>query len=297
MTRLLIDGDVIAYRAGFATEKTKYLCESPENAGADAFYKHFDDARAANEYGGMVWSRKELEPEEKATTIADVMISEMRSRFAVEAFVNVVVCLSGVGNYRTAIATRAAYKGNREGSIKPRHHKAIVKHLELRWNADVSHGEEADDRLGILATENPGSIIASIDKDLLQIPGRHYNFVTKEETTITPKQGVLNFYAQVLSGDPVDNVLGLTGIGPVKAKKLLDGCKSPSDCWKRVVDAYKAEFKENGERFAMECARLVFLRRKVGEMWQPPAVVESNNETPVHENAQRRGEGRIQKRA
>jgi 5'-3' exonuclease len=267
VTKLLIDGDVLAYRAGFATEKTKYLVP-PDH--------EYDDAKAAKAHAAQItdsriWSRKELEPEDKALMLVDVMIGDIRARFASEGL-DTHIYLSGVGNYRNSIATRATYKGNRSGSPVPTHFRAIREHLASKWNAEISAGEEADDLIGIAATANPGSIVCSIDKDLMQLPGRHYNFATKEEKTVSAKEAVLNFYAQVLSGDPVDNVPGLTGIGPVKARKALAEAKSPIECWFKCIEMYKAEFGAAGQKYALEAARLVYVRRKVNETWNPPGL-------------------------
>ncbi len=276
MTKLLIDGDVIAYRAGFASEKTKYLVtrDAPDGAGM-SISGYADDHKTAKSIPGDLWSRKEVQPEDQALMIADIMVKDIKEHYASEN-PTCVVYLSGVGNFRHSVATRASYKGNRSGSVPPVHLKAIRNHLIAR-GAIVSVGEEADDLLGIAATAAPGSVICSVDKDLLQVHGRHYNFVTKEEVTISPKQAVLNFYAQVLSGDAVDNVPGLTGIGPVKAKKALEDCKSPLDCWQTALRMYNEEFGATGYDFAVEAARLVFVRRKEGEIWQPPTEQLSND--------------------
>ena len=266
--KLLIDGDVIAYRAGFASEKTKYLATSATDGGV--VWGTADSAKDIAHVGGCVWTRKELQPVDQALLITNVMINDIKERYAAENLTP-VVCLTGTGNFRHSVATRATYKGNRSGSVPPVHLKAIRQHLTDK-GAVVSAGEEADDVLGILATENPGSIIASIDKDLMMIPGRNYNFVTKEETTISPKQAMLNFYAQVLSGDSVDNIPGVAGIGPVKAARLVADCATPKICWQRIVDVYKKEFGDAGEKFALEAARLVWIRRQPGEMWCPPTA-------------------------
>lgn len=263
MSKLLIDGDVLVYRAGFAAEKTEYCVTQQRNVVSQA--SNAKDAKLLMTADRLLWSRKVPEAEEKAILIIDVMIADIRARYAgMEA----VVVLSGVGNFRACLATRATYKGNRDGTARPVHAKALIAHLVAR-GAVVSAGEEADDMLGILATENPGSIICSIDKDLMQIPGRHYNFVTKEEVTITPKEGALNFFAQVLSGDATDNVPGVDGIGPVKAKKILEGIASLDEGWARIVDVYQRAYGDTGLQFAIEAAKLVYLRRKVGEMWSP----------------------------
>lgn len=270
--KLLIDGDIIAYKAGFAAEKTKYLVlGSRDFAAHNKEITLHDDAASAKAVNGEIWSRKEVQPVDQAILICDVMIKDIKERYAAEN-PSVSVFLSGVGNFRNSIATRASYKGNRSGSVPPLHLKAIRQHLIDR-GALVSQGEEADDLLGIAATAAPGSVVCSIDKDLLQIPGRHYDFVKKEEVTISPKQAVLNFYAQVLSGDATDNVPGLTGIGPVKAKKALEGCNSPGACWHQALTMYCGEFgNELGPKYAVEAASLVYVRRKVGEVWSIPST-------------------------
>ncbi len=267
--RLLIDGDILAFRAGFACEKTKYLVHA--GGVAEELIYTFDDAKAAKEkaaeFGdGTVWSRKELEPEDKALMLVDVMLGDIYARYAEQA-PDLCVYLTGVGNFRSQIATRAVYKGNRAASLPPTHLKAIRAHLIDKHKAIVSAQEEADDLLGIAMTEFPDSVLVSIDKDLMQLPGRHYNFVTKEEVNVSPKEAVLNFYCQVLTGDSTDNILGLSGIGPVKAKRALENCNTPLQCWQKCVEMYKAEFGKQGENYAVECAQLVFVRRKRGQIW------------------------------
>jgi hypothetical protein len=265
--RLLIDGDILCFRAGFACEKTKYLL-IPENL--ELGFTEYEDSKTATAaqkgLGGQVWSRKELEPEDKALMLVDIMIEDIRSRYAAEN-PTTLLFLSGSTNYRHRIASRAPYKGNRSSSVPPTHLRSIRAHLVEKHKATVSEGEEADDLLGIAMTAYPDSILCSIDKDLMQLPGRHYNFVTKEEVTVTPKEAAINFYSQVLSGDATDNVPGLTGIGPVKARKALENCSSPLQCWQKCVSMYEAEFGKKGLDYAVEAAQLVYVRRKPGEIW------------------------------
>lgn len=304
VTKLLIDGDVIAYRAGFAAEKSKYVVQKADGVGfTPESWTHFDDAKAAKDFGDdptlfRMWSRKEVQPVEQAILIADVMIKDIRERYAAEN-PSVVVFLSGVGNFRNSIATRASYKGNRSGAVPPVHLKAIRQHLIDR-GAIVSQGEEADDLLGIAMTDNPDAVCCSIDKDLKSIPGRHYNFVTKEEVNVTPKAACINFYSQVLSGDSVDNVPGLTGVGPVKAQKALASCNNPAECWLAALQLYTNEFGPNkGPQYALEAARLVYVRRKVGEVWSPPSTRSLANETKKTEtqrNAEESSQGGISQR-
>ena len=92
------------------------------------------------------------------------------------------------------------------------------------WGAVVSEGEEADDLIGIRATQiGPYAVVASIDKDMLQIPCIHYNLWKKTWTKVSEWDGLLFFYEQILTGDKADNIIGLHGVGPVKAKKVIEG--------------------------------------------------------------------------
>jgi hypothetical protein len=271
--KLLIDGDILVYRAGFATDKTKYM------TSAGGTMSLFDDAKSAKEDGfsrdAVVWSRKETEPEDKALMLIDVMLGDIRAHYAAEN-PSLVVYLTGVGNFRNGIATRATYKGNRSGTVPPAHLKALRSHLVSKWAAVLSAGEEADDLIGIEATKSQGSsVICSIDKDLRQLPGRFYDFVNKEEVTISPKEAWLNFYSQVISGDSTDNVPGLTGYGPVKARKALEGLKNNRACWLKVLELYKAEFGTLAEAYALECAKLVYVRRSVGDIFNVPAEIKA----------------------
>ena len=146
--------------------------------------------------------------------------------------------LTGSGNFRNDIARTAPYKGNRTAP-KPKHLQFIRDYLVSAWDFKISEGEEADDAIAIAHTESDyTTVIASIDKDFLQLPGKHWNFVKKEMTEVNEAEALLNFYRQVLTGDRVDNIIGLKGIGPVKAKQRLAGCQSATEMYLACVEAY-----------------------------------------------------------
>ena len=123
-------------------------------------------------------------------------------------------------NFRVAISPD--YKANRTAP-RPKHYDYIKELLIKEWDARIALGMEADDSMGISQDKSGGeTVICSIDKDLLQIPGQHYNFVKDEWESVTEWEGLKWFYKQILIGDVSDNVKGCTGIGPVKAAKALD---------------------------------------------------------------------------
>jgi len=176
--------------------------------------------------------------------------------------------LTGSGNFRNDIARTAPYKGNRTAP-KPKHLQFIRDYLVSAWDFKISEGEEADDAIAIEHTEsNYTTVIASIDKDFLQLPGKHWNFVKKEMTEVNEAEALLNFYRQVLTGDRVDNIIGLKGIGPVKADKILANCTSRAEMYLACIEAYGGS-----EERVIENCRLLWLRRTVGEIWQPPGMV------------------------
>jgi len=172
--------------------------------------------------------------------------------------------LTGKDNFRNEIAITAPYKGNRSAP-KPKHLQLIRDYLVSAWDFQVSEGQEADDSIAIAHVENEyKSVIASIDKDFLQLPGNHWNFVKKEMTVVSEEEALKNFYRQVLTGDRVDNIIGLKGIGPVKADKILRECESAAEMYSACVQAYGST-----ERVIENC-RLLWLRREANQLWQPP---------------------------
>jgi DNA polymerase-1 len=167
--------------------------------------------------------------------------------------------ITGKGNYRNDIAVTEPYKGNRKGATKPIHYDAIRKHLQ-RLGAELVEGQEADDAVAIEATKTGGWIV-SIDKDLDQVAGWHYNFVKHEEYYVTEEQGLRNLFTQVLTGDRIDNIIGLKGIGPKKAEKLLMDCKTEREYYDACLKAY-----DGNQLRVDENLNLLWLRREPNQM-------------------------------
>jgi len=128
--------------------------------------------------------------------------------------------LSGSGNFRKILYP--LYKANRSGE-KPPHYEEAREYLITKWNAQITTDCEADDELSILHTSLPNAILCSIDKDFLQLPGRHFNWVRGTFPEITEEIGMYNFYLQMLVGDAADNIPGINQRGPVRGKNALFG--------------------------------------------------------------------------
>lgn len=131
---------------------------------------------------------------------------------------NYILFFSGENNFRKKIYPE--YKANRKDKPLPKHLNAIRELGVTRWEAKFSHHCETDDMLGINQNEN--TIICSIDKDLLQIPGRHFNYVKQQERIITPIEGLRLFYIQMVLGDKSDNIFGYDGKARQTVPKFLE---------------------------------------------------------------------------
>jgi len=179
------------------------------------------------------------------------------------------VFLTGKGNFRYDIAVTHEYKGNRKKVEKPEYLEGVRNHLVDHWDAIVSKGEEADDLIGIWSTDiGKDAIVVSIDKDMLQLPCTHFNPNKKTFQTVDEFNGLKFFYSQILTGDTADNIVGLYGIGPKKAEKLLEGSETEQDMYEVCLRAYSGE-----EDRVIENARLLWLRRYTDQIWEPPKCV------------------------
>jgi hypothetical protein len=204
------------------------------------------------------------EPEKVAIAKAAEFLEDL-----VFTFANADDCegyLTGKDNYRHEIAKTAPYKANRVAE-KPKHLGIIREYMISAWAFSVQEKQEADDAISIraYALGEEDYIICSIDKDLDNVRGWHYNFGKNERYFVKEEDAIKNFYRQVLTGDRVDNVPGLPGIGPKKAEKILQDCCTEEELYKAVLEAYKGDVS-----LLTEQAQLLWLRRKEGELWQPP---------------------------
>ena len=109
--------------------------------------------------------------------------------------------------------------------------------------------------------------IMSLDKDLDMLRGWHYNFVKDDLYYVTEKEGIKNFYLQILTGDRVDNIPGLQGIGPVKADRILKDCNNEKQLFAAVLEAY-----EDNLELLTERAQLLWIIRKENQLWKPPSI-------------------------
>lgn len=204
MSTLLIDADILVYRAISVTEHE-------------------------TEWEPDVW-----------TLTTD--LGEARDQFEL-ALNNIIsesptsdfkLCFSDKENYRKDL--NPTYKGNRVGVRKPVGFKPFRESIIEKYDGIIKPKLEADDVIGILATK-PGTdfIIVSADKDLRTVPGAH--LIDGYVVNIGEHEADLKFYTQVLTGDQADGYPGCPSIGPKKAEQIL--AKANGSYWSAIVSTYE----------------------------------------------------------
>ena len=149
-----------------------------------------------------------------------------------------------------------AYKANRKDKRKPLGIGELKEWMMEEYNSELYPNIEADDAIGIWATEEPESRVAvSIDKDFATLPITLYN-PDKDILRVIPKEEADHFHlVQSLMGDSTDGFSGIKGCGPMTAKKLLE---KNGATWQTVVDAYEAKgFTEDDALMTARLARIL----------------------------------------
>lgn len=247
----LVDLDILQYRCGFAADaqlKNEYKEQHP---GAPD--EEIAEALANTEYTSLAL--------QNVKTVMEAVLERFNGDY--KAYIQDGPC------FRYDIATLRPYKGNRDKSHKPKYYSEIKDYLVEHWNAiPVSH-LESDDAIGIEQFRNTDkySVIVSIDKDMMCIPGWHYNWVKGEMQYQTLSDANLFHFWQMLVGDTTDNIPGINQIGPVKASKIIKECNRDLDCVRKAVqEMYRKQYGENWEAAYNEVSRLLYILRRPEEL-------------------------------
>ena len=280
---VLVDGDIVINKACFAAETRWYQVTGQEEEYPRKFkYKRDADKHAKELTNAEILKCKDVLPLPMIRNIADQIINGIKKGSNCEELKIIVGPPSGSLTFRHEAATILPYKGNRDPSDRPEHLGEIRQYLIEKYKAAVAHDMETDDLLGIIQCAEEGTAIASIDKDLLQIPGLHYN-INSKDFILASDPGMLSlgrssnnklvlkgygykwFCTQMLMGDAVDNIpKPVKGIGPKKGYELMHEAEEPADMWKVVEATY-----ENSSGVSIEeNATLLWILRNGTGNWE-----------------------------
>lgn len=266
---LLIDGDLIVYRLAWGIEAS------------------LKSERPISEYGirslvrGYVKNLLTIKP----------MVA-VNSHIAARIYLTA----SGAINMRHKLATIIPYKASRRLKARPIAYDFIRDCIKKDFTSLVREttSVEADDIIAIVAgMHNYEPTILSYDKDLLTIPGWHYNFNTNEYKFVTPAEAKVYFYGQMVTGDRADDVPSLFQLvqhyhGDKVAnkykktaykKRLLEQLTPDLTEQEMYAIIYKeAEEWKIPESALIEVGRLLWLGYNDLEddeyLWQPPTLLE-----------------------
>jgi len=277
MTVAIIDADPIVYACGFAGEHhTYYLTVKGEHGPRATFDYKTEMKRWATEAGldEDQWDYEDMLDVEPLANVLSTAKKRLHSIIDNTGATSTRLFLTGGKQFRKEIYPE--YKANRP-STKPFYYKEIREYLIDTWEAEVIDVFEADDACATLQVALKGkSVICTIDKDLLQVPGRHYNYDTGEEhfvnnfghieinfaRKVVKGWGRKFFYAQMLMGDATDNIKGIPKVGPATAFDIMEPINAEQEARDAVLAAYN---KHYGEEKGLE---MLTLNRKLLWMYR-----------------------------
>ena len=245
--QLLIDADRIVYACGFACEKRTYSITGKTFNTKTTLKKFLEESC--------------LPMDEVAETVVLEPIAYCLHsvKMQLEGLIGLGgdrtqahIFLGGKDNFRLKIDP--LYKANRINNQKPVYYHEIREYMQKYFGAEIVDCMEADDICAMLQTDD--TCIVSGDKDLLQVPGWHYNPQKQKLVLMSPTAASMCFYQQMLAGDATDNIKGLgavperfieecelhpssrKGCGLISASRLLEMCATPEQMHQRVLDIY-----------------------------------------------------------
>lgn len=166
----------------------------------------------------------------------------------------------------------SSYKANRIGKPKPEYLPDTLEAIAARERSFCCSVHETDDHIAHRAYSAGFNIcIASIDKDLRQLPCRFYNYVSDVIDEVDPTQALHNFYEQMLMGDKSDNVPGFDGVARYRPTKQLERwIKELKELEKEedMISFTLEKYNDQVERYLLS-GNLLYLLRHEEDYWFP----------------------------
>lgn len=255
----LIDGDVLCYlsfepRWNFVTDKSGQIVKTWNNE-TQSFEKKVKEytKEEDQQYKKETWERFKKKVQE---TIEEVYADEY------------LMVVQGVDNFRLKLYDLYKFRDGKPSEMSQwvpmLRQLAVLEDLAI-----ASDGREADDYLRIWAEESrlagKDFVVCSNDKDLLCIPGLHYNIKKKEFITVNEEQALRLYHEQLIMGDPIDKIPGIPGIGPKRAEKILKDCKTVDDFQETVVETYISMFGDSWKQHLLANGKLIHLQRHLND--------------------------------
>lgn len=283
---ILLDSDILINKICFAGQTVCYSVYLTEQEQViDTFKSKKEAMEAAAKIDDPVEVIRNVDtlPLPVMKKMMDELVMSILDTLNCHTYTMYIGPVSGTQTYRHEIAVTAPYKGNRKKEDRPLYIQEMQEYLIAKYTAIRAPIGETDDMLGLdQCSSNGTSVIVSIDKDLLMIPGWHYNIdkkklqfvsdpgtlsldLTNSGTKKLTGTGFIWFLAQLLLGDATDNIIKpKPKFGDVKIYDYLTsdpGCTILS-LWNKIEKIYKEE-----NRDIVENATLLWVSREQGKNW------------------------------
>lgn len=232
----LVDADTIAYTACLNVE---YAAE----VLGEEFYSE-------QEWDAIV-NDQQYNAEEGILYTTDPIQALAKAKEKIERILDKTGCAGielhftgGRDNFRYQVSS--IYKANRIGRA-PAGLYQLKLDLLAEYDGAIHTKFEADDMVVYKKLAEPEKyLLCAVDKDVLNtIAGTHFNYYESLQyykemsfVDIDSYTALTWRYIQTLTGDTTDNIIGLKGIGPAKAQKIIAGCTSHKELWQAVCKAY-----------------------------------------------------------
>lgn len=173
-------------------------------------------------------------------------------------------------DYKQSISRKSARDNRKEWFYDLKNHFANLE------NVVQTNGEEADDLLAKWSTQlkslDIDHCIITTDKDLMTVPTKvlspaikKYFGIESNFKEFSPMESFRFFCKQLLMGDPVDHIPGLTGVGPVTAEAILSQTDSPLLWAELVKEKYKEHYKEEWRSYFLSNGKMLYIVRRDNE--------------------------------
>lgn len=270
---VLIDGDILAFRASAAIEKRNVEITHNKSGKIKVFgtrteFKKFLTNKGF-EYKQEDYSFKDIQEAEEPVNAFSIMKNQVKNIVDELWADEYLICLSGKTNFRDDLPLPSKYKGKRTSMLRPLHLTACKMYLYKNHPAVAAEFKEADDDLNIYGykylAKGYTPYIATIDKDAWASSGLTLYDFTKDtpEPFLVPQfgeihycdnakkvkgSGFLWFCFQWILGDNTDNFnpaeLAKVKFGEKSALKLLQNCKGEKEALEVCLDKYKQWYPE-----------------------------------------------------
>lgn len=264
MSLVVVDGDLISYKASAASETRTILVTRIANKVQREFSNRTEFKAWLKEMNNNIedYSIEDVqtpEPLENCLHTVKMMLQGIHEASGCD---ELKVVVQGEGNFRDNLLLPTKYKSNRTDTKKPIHLAEARGYLLGKYKAEKANGRESDDLLAQYAyegfTTKKRIVQATIDKDANQCMGWLYNWDKMQKPQFISGLGSFDkegrgfgrkfLYYQICVGDPSDcykpTELVKAKYGAASAFKDFGELTTDKECWTKIKELYQTWYPE-----------------------------------------------------